>query len=239
MTQTFLLLQINDAAFPVGAFTHSFGLETYILDKKIPDADAALRYITQNLFGSYLYSDLLPVKLAWQATRTGNLNDLVKLEELLYASRSPRETREAQCKLGNRFAKAALLLDGEADGSVGRDGGDAPEASFFARYLDAVGRMASRPVAYSVFCTTHDIVLNDALSSYLYAHVSSMVTCCLKTVPLSQTDGQKILDRIRPRYPELLAALENLNESDLARSCPGLELRSMQHERLYSRMYMS
>ena len=33
----FLLLQVNDALFPIGAYSHSYGLETYIQKNLLSD----------------------------------------------------------------------------------------------------------------------------------------------------------------------------------------------------------
>ncbi|MDU7968180.1 MAG: urease accessory protein UreF, partial [Paeniclostridium sordellii] len=35
----FILLQINDALFPIGAYSHSYGLETYIQKNIVKDID--------------------------------------------------------------------------------------------------------------------------------------------------------------------------------------------------------
>jgi urease accessory protein len=222
---SYLLLQINDAAFPIGSFTHSFGLETYILNGQVTTTKDGERYVAQNLKSSFLYSDLLPGKLAWKLARAGDIDGLVRLERELRAYRPARETREAASKLGIRFARTAALLC-EEDG-------------LFARYVGAAGRDVSRPVSYGVFCADANIACMDALAHYLYAHASGMVTCCLKTVPLSQSEGQHILTAIRPVFRQVMEELESLNADDMMRSCPGLEARSMQHERLYSRMYIS
>ena len=49
----YLLLQINDALFPVGGYSHSYGLETYIQKNLVADAKEAgqyvLHYIENNL----------------------------------------------------------------------------------------------------------------------------------------------------------------------------------------------
>lgn len=37
----FLLLQVNDALFPIGGYSHSYGLETYIQKGIVKDADSA------------------------------------------------------------------------------------------------------------------------------------------------------------------------------------------------------
>ena len=66
-----------------------------------------------------------------------------------------------------------------------------------------------------------------------------MVTNCVKTVPLSQTAGQRLLYQSQAFFQELLEHLEALTEEDLCLSMPGFDIRCMQHEGLYSRIYMS
>ena len=53
----FLLLQINDAVFPIGAYTHSYGLETYIQKNLVHDRESAFEYIKANLRGTFLSVD--------------------------------------------------------------------------------------------------------------------------------------------------------------------------------------
>jgi urease accessory protein len=178
-----------------------------------------------------LYAELLPARLAWEYASKQDLSSLIDLEKQLVASRFPQELREAATKLGARFVKTvALFPEAKSENQ---------DASFFTRYVTEAAALLSRPVSYGVFCATQGIAREEALAAYLFAQTSGMVTNCVKTVPLSQSDGQIILASMRPVYKELLEALETLTDADLARSCPGLEIRSMQHERLYSRMYIS
>ena len=62
----FLLLQINDALFPIGGYSHSYGLETYIQKDIIKNADDAALYIEEKLSNSLFYTELLSVKLAYK-----------------------------------------------------------------------------------------------------------------------------------------------------------------------------
>ena len=41
----YLLMQINDALFPIGAYSHSYGLETYIQKDIVHDMETAQKYI--------------------------------------------------------------------------------------------------------------------------------------------------------------------------------------------------
>ena len=45
MEARFLLLQINDSLFPIGGYSHSYGLETYIQKGLVNDGSTARLYI--------------------------------------------------------------------------------------------------------------------------------------------------------------------------------------------------
>lgn len=224
----FLLLQINDALFPIGGFTQSYGLETYIQKDIITNGDTAYEYLKKQLFTSFLYSELLCIKIAYSHAKKQDIKQLIKLEQLSKASRSPRELRDASLKLGNRFVRAVNGI--EVDFNI----------EFFTKYCTNCKQVGtSHTVAYGVFCAVAEIDLDEAIASYLYAQTSSNVTNCVKLIPISQTVGQQILYKLQSCFNELLSKLGELNETDLFLSCPALDIRSMQHEILYSRLYMS
>ncbi|MDR1157777.1 MAG: urease accessory protein UreF [Oscillospiraceae bacterium] len=224
--QLFILLQINDAAFPIGAYAHSYGLETYIQEGLVKTAQDAADYLEQNLKASFLYSELLAAKLAHEAASRREVDELARLEEALFASKVPCEIRQASQKLGVRFVKTAGLLLVS----------DTVFSEYIASHKDA---KTSHAVAYGVFTSAAGLRAADSLAAFLYAQAAAMVTCCVKTIPLSQTDGQRMLSGARRFFPQILEALEGLGRDDLCRSCPGLEIRAMRHENLYSRLYMS
>ena len=49
----FILFQINDALFPIGAYSHSYGLETYIQKNLVRDVDSAYEYLKSNLMSNF------------------------------------------------------------------------------------------------------------------------------------------------------------------------------------------
>ena len=92
---------------------------------------------------------------------------------------------------------------------------------------------------YGIFCAAVGISVSDCLEHYIYAQTSAMVTNCVKTIPLSQSVGQQLLIGTYDLMRELLEQVMKLSEDMLGLSSPGFDLRCIQHEGLYSRIYMS
>lgn len=223
----FYLLQVNDALFPIGGYSHSQGLETYIQNGTVHDEASAAEYIHSKLRWSLLYTDLLAVKLAWERAEAEDLEGLENLEAILGASRIPLEQREASRKMGSRFEKTISGLSLEM-------------REIFQEYRKLrKGKPMSHCCVYGVFCSALGLELTEVLTHYLYAQTSSMVTNCVKSIPLSQSSGQKLLVGCYPVFGELLEEVLPMGEEDLCLSAPGFDIRGIQHERLYSRIYMS
>ena len=163
---------------------------------------------------------------------------LQALDEIYGASRGPFELREGSRKLATRFEKTTdafceipLLANGtHGENSTGRTSEmhGAKTAAYQAVYF---------PVAYGAHCAERGIPLEECLAAFTYSQVSARVTTCVKLVPLSQSEGQRILYSLMKKISDIVAKCFTLSENDLCRSSPGLDLRAMQHEYLYSRLY--
>jgi len=224
----FYLLQINDALFPIGAYSHSYGLETYIQKGILKNTEDATFYLQNKLRYSFLYTDLLGVRLAYEYTKENDLDALINLNRLTEALKAPIEIREASLKLGSRFLKTISSLNLT---------GYAPIFNTFATQSSDI--KYHHCCLYGSFCAAMAIDKTETLSHYLYAQASSIVTTCVKSIPLSQTDGQKILSACFPLLNELLETVLQLDAAWYGCSTPGFDIRCMQHESLYSRIYMS
>lgn len=225
----FYLLQVNDALFPIGGYSHSQGLETYIQKGIVHDVESAGEYITHKLKWSMARMDLLAVRLAYERASAKDLQGLMDLEEILEASRIPMEQREASRKMGSRFVKTVEKMETDLYGK-----------GIFAEYIKArKGMTLSHCCVYGVFCAALEIEEEDVLAHYLYAQTSAMVTNCVKTIPLSQSAGQMLLKNCYGCFAEILGQVIRWDEEELGLSAPGFDIRGIQHERLYSRIYMS
>lgn len=224
----FHLLQINDALFPIGAYSHSYGLETYIQKGILKNATDASHYLQNKLQYALLYTDLLGARLAYDYTVSNNLEALLTLNDLTGALKSPLELREASLKLGSRFAKTLISIKL-----------DHASPTFSAFLEQATEKKLHHCLLYGSFCAALALDEKTMLSHYLYAQASAIVTTCVKSIPLSQTDGQIILSQSFPLLAELVEKVMTLEDYWYGCSTPGFDIRSMQHECLYSRIYMS
>lgn len=224
----FILLQINDALFPIGAYSHSYGLETYIQKNIIKDIDTVFKYLKCNLKTTILYTELLSISLAYDYAKDNKLNEIIRLEEIINASKIPSEIRLASQKLGSRFIKTLEAIEISTKGQIFND------------YIKASKEIQpTHSVAYGVFCSAVGIEKIKAIEGFLYSYTSSTITTCVKSIPLSQTHGQRLLYKSYEIFEEILSILPSLTLKDLCISTPGFDIRCMQHETLYSRLYMS
>lgn len=224
----FYLLQISDPLFPIGGFTQSYGLETYVQKGIVHDAETSRKYLESYLLNSFLYNDLLAVRLSWEYTQNGYLDKVMELEEILSASKAPSELRTANEKLGKRFLKVLEFALGEN--------------KIFNEIYESVNRgnmEVSYPIMFGLCTNLLQIGKKEALAAITYGVASSIINNCAKLVPISQSAGQKILFNTHGVFQKILAKVEELTEEHLGICCFGFDLRAMQHERLYTRLYIS
>lgn len=218
----FLLLQINDALFPIGSYTHSFGLESYVQLGRVKTKQDVKDYLQAYLNTQILYTDLLAIKLIHKANC---LEEILELESLIQAVSSASELRNAIQKLGARFIKTVHAMQLE-------------KRELFEKYTQT-SQFHIYVVAYGVFCRAYMLHYEHCIQQYLYAQASNVITNCVKLVPLAQSDGQEILASLHSEMVVICKKLEHLQKQDFCNVAIHHEIKAMQHECLYSRLYMS
>ena len=99
------LLHLCDPALPIGGFSHSAGLETYVQEGIIKDKKTAKEFVTQQLSQNICYTDAALVSLAYDAACNNDFQTILDLDETCTAVKLPKEIRLASNKLGTRLLK--------------------------------------------------------------------------------------------------------------------------------------
>jgi urease accessory protein len=95
------------------------------------------------------------------------------------------------------------------------------------------------PTAFAAACAALKIPSDEALIGLLFSWAENQVIACVKSVPLGQVSGQRLLLSLEPALAAAALTACGLKDDELSNWSPGLSLLSMQHEVQYSRLYRS
>jgi len=221
------LLQLTDPTLPIGGFSHSSGLETYVQQGIVYDVKTAREFITGMLEQNLQHTDAAFVSLAYDAAQQNDFEKIIKLDEECTAVKLPKEMRQASQKLGIRLIKVfqPLCKNELAD-----------KYNYAIKIKEAFGNYC---IAFGVYASALCIPKKEALTGFYYNAAVGFITNSVKLIPLGQQDGQQILFSLQPLINQLAENAMNPDKELLGLCCTGFDIRCMQHEQLYSRLYMS
>ena len=240
------LAQLCDSALPTGAFSHSFGLETYICEGVVDGEASFVSWLRALVSTQLTFSEGLGLRLAFEAVAADDWEAIAHLDALLVAQAVPIQVRRAGVTMGRRMltiarlalegtdggrllSRYAALIDTGVTGNAGDTGGTKGSGgcrSHPAIVLAIAGYALEAPPA-------------AVTAAYLQSSVISLTQNAVRAIPLGQDAGQRAIASVRGDVRAAVRRIGGLDEMDLGAAAPGIEISQMRHERQRARMFMS
>lgn len=218
------LLRLCSPMLPVGAFSYSQGLEAAAELGWLWDEASARRWIGATLTHSVACFEApiwCRLYRAWQARDAQGVADW---NEVFLAGRESAEFRAETLQMGYSL-RALLLEENEFD-----------EGEIAAlRAVDNPGF----PAAFSCACAAWRIPEREGLLGYLWTWLENQAAAAMKTIPLGQTAGQRLLAALGGVLPSVTETALNLADDEISNCAPSLAIASCCHETQYSRLFRS
>ena len=213
--QTLTLLQIFDSQFPVGAFAHSNGLETY---GQLRQFD---RFALQDLLRGQLEQgwgnlDVAAICLAFRAA--GDIPQLTELNDIVAASKVVPGLYKTSLNLGRRTIKLARRLY------------DLPELML---------EQPHQAVALGWLGNERNLDENDLLLAFAHSTVLGSLMAATRAMALSPEQAQEVLLGLQTDIATAVERVQADPEQYLWSCTPALDMRAHQQAFLHTRLFQS
>ena len=213
------LLQFASPALPIGGYSYSQGLEAALETRLVHDADSGRAWIARYLDEVVANWD---APLFWRLLKAFEARDDARValwSERFLASRDSAEFRAETIQMGYSLTKLVAEL-GVAE-------------------VEALGPEVGLPTAFACAVDALGIPHQEALLAMLFSWVENQVLVCVKSVPLGQVAGQRMLLSLRADIEQAAQRAQTMGDDDMSNWSPGLSILSMRHEVQHGRLYRS
>jgi urease accessory protein len=218
------LLQLASPSLPIGGYSYSQGLETALEKGLVRDEMSAREWIVDTLHHVVARFE---APVMWRLLHAFSMKDADAVSdwtERFIAARDTAEFRAETIQMGYSMSRLALDLK-LADETLRAILQTLPEVPL--------------PTALAYAAVALNVPHEAALLGMLFSWAENQVLVCVKSVPLGQVSGQRLLLSLQPELESAAHTAKQLADDDLSNWSPGLSLLSMQHEVQYSRLYRS
>lgn len=218
------LLQLTSPTLPVGAYSYSQGLEWAIECGDVHDAASAQNWIHEGLLINFKHFELPVLARLYQAW---SQQDEAAIQQWDAFYRGGRDTAEFYAE-SSQMANALLRLQKALD-----------------EWPDDMLQICQRlqtpmfPTLYAASAWHWNIAIKEALHGYSFSWLENQISAAIKTIPLGQVAGQRLISLLAADLPQLIEQALAIADEDISNFCPALSLASCQHETQYSRLFRS
>jgi urease accessory protein len=218
------LLHLASPALPIGAYSYSQGLEWAVESGQVTDAAGAQLWIGDLLVLVHAHGEAAVAWRLLRAARDGDWDRFAEWHDWFRASRETAELAAETQQMGASLVRLLRDLDLVDDAAAAANARCTPIAL---------------PGAYALAARALDLSEESALTAYLWSWTENQVLAAMKTVPLGQVAGQRMLLALGESIAAVAERARACADDDVASFAPGLALASSRHETQYTRLVRS
>ncbi len=232
------LLHLADSAFPIGAFAHSFGIESLAAVGLLTTANL------EEFLCGYLEESGAPealfcreaARLAREVRAEFSRRRLRELNELFAALKPAREARAGNAALGLNFLRAALAL---CESNVLRQALEAMEGWTQREESGHEAAGIGHCIAFGLVGGALEFDEDSIVLAYLHQWVAASVSAFQRLLPLGQTRATRILWNLKPLIIETARRSAKISLENFSNFTPALDWGAMEHPALATRLFIS
>jgi len=228
------LLHLADSALPIGALSHSFGLES-LTSAEILHVGNLPEFLQSYLEESATMEAVFcreAFRLAIGGEKAFSPENWLALNARLSALKPARESRSGSAALGRNFLNAVAAL------------GDSPVLQIARQSTrDAQNGVPPSVVhhstAFGLAAGALGFPEDRAILAYLHQSAASLVSACQRLLPLGQSQATKILWELKPAILAAATRSSALTSDSVCSFTPLLDWGGMEHPALATRLFIS
>ncbi len=217
------LMWLASPALPVGGFSYSECLEAAVDKGVVATESEASAWLTDQLHLSLARGDLPAISEAIAAWRLDDLPRIAALNTWILETRESAELSAQTRQMGKS------LLDWLRNHTTAT-----------AAHIDALSALTpTYPIAFALAASATQAPVRQCLLAYAFGWAENMTQAAIKSVPLGQSAGQRILSAIAADIPAAIDHALGVTDDTRQTFSPMLAILSSQHEIQYSRLFRS
>jgi urease accessory protein len=219
-------LQFGDSMFPVGAFAFSGGLESAIQKRVVHDKPTLAAYARTALDQAAM-GDGIAVIHAHRAAAANDVDELVRIDERVFARKLSSETRTMTVRMGRKHAE--LMLDVTGAPVV---------AAWHARIL-AGTTPGCYAVALAAGFAAQGLDAREAFVVHQYGVAAMILSAALRLMRVSHVDTQRMLYELSVEADAAYDSAAAARLDDMAGFAPIAEILAAVHVKAHVRLFMN
>jgi urease accessory protein len=217
------LMWLASPALPIGGFSYSECLEAAVESARAATESEVSIWLIDQLHLSLARSELPVVAQAIEAWRADDMPRIAALNTWVLHTRESSELRAQTAQMGKS------LLDWLRNHTTATP----------AQIAILAAQEPTYPVAFALAASATQAPVRECLLAYAFGWAENMTQAAIKSVPLGQSAGQRILCALTAEIPAAIDHALDLTDDTRQVFSPMLAILSAQHEVQYSRLFRS